>query len=147
MQRTLVFFKPNAIQRKLVGAILSRFEKKGLKLVALKMVSMTPEQACDLYKEHIGKDFFNPLVDFITSGPVVASVFEGLNSVQVCRNLVGNTDPSIAPPGTIRGDYGVTVRKNLLHASDSQESALREIKVFFDEEEIINYSSCLEEHL
>ncbi|HAA86188.1 MAG TPA: nucleoside-diphosphate kinase [Kosmotogaceae bacterium] len=147
MQRTLVFLKPNAIQRRLVGTILSRFEQKGLKLVALKMVSVTLEQARDLYKEHIGKEFFNPLLDFITSGPVVASVFEGLNAVQICRNLVGNTDPSIASPGTIRGDYGITVRKNLLHASDSHESALREIKVFFDEEEIISYSSCTEEHL
>ncbi len=147
MQRTLVFLKPNSIQRNLTGTILSRFEQKGLKLVALKMLNLTEEQARSLYAEHDGKDFFPPLLRFITSGPVVAAVFEGRDAVPVCRKLVGSTDPSVAEPGTIRGDFGSTVRKNLLHASDSRENADREIRGFFGESEIMNYDCCLEEQL
>ncbi|MGI6307787.1 MAG: nucleoside-diphosphate kinase [Dethiobacteria bacterium] len=139
MQKTFVMLKPDAVQRNLIGEIICRFEKKGLKPVALKMLEISRETAEKHYAEHKGKPFFDDLVNFITSGPVVAMIWEGKEAIQVARKMMGNTDPQEAPPGTIRGDYGLFTGNNIVHGSDSLESAAREISLFFSPEEIINY--------
>ena len=138
MQRTLVLVKPDAVQRKLAGEIISRLEKKGLKIVALKMLQMDRELAEQHYAIHKGKPFFPGLVDFITSGPIVAAVVEGENAVEVVRRLMGETDPLKAAPGTIRGDFGLDIGQNLIHGSDSGENAAKEINLFFSEKEILS---------
>ena len=137
MNRTFAMVKPDGVQKGLVGEIISRFEKKGLKIVALKIIKITPELAEKHYSEHKGKPFFADLVNFITSGPVAAMVLEGENVIPTVRTMMGATNPQDAAPGTIRGDYALTVDENIIHGSDSPESAMREIGIFFKEEEIV----------
>ncbi|MDR1962728.1 MAG: nucleoside-diphosphate kinase [Planctomycetaceae bacterium] len=131
IQRTLILLKPDAVERQLVGAILSRFEQKGLKLIEMRWFRFTPELARCHYAEHVGKAFYAGLEEYITSGPVIAVVLEGLDAVEVVRRLIGPTNGAEAPPGTIRGDFSLSNQRNLVHASDSPASALREIKIFF----------------
>jgi len=139
MERTFVMIKPDGVQRGLIGEIISRIERKGLKIVGMKMLRISQELAQKHYAEHRGKPFFDSLISYITSGPVVAMVVEGKEAVKVMRTLVGKTNPIEASPGTIRGDYAMDVGRNVIHASDSIESANREISLFFNEEEIIEY--------
>lgn len=141
MERTLVLLKPDAVQRRLVGRIISRFEDKGLKIVGLKMIRISRELAEKHYAEHREKPFYQELVSFITSAPVVAMVVEGPKAVEVVRRMMGKTNPMEAEPGTIRGDYGLSVTMNLIHGSDSLASAAREIALFFHEDEILNYQT------
>ncbi len=130
-QRTLLLIKPDAVRRGLVGNILSRFEAKGLRFVAMDMRTITGEQADEHYAEHVGKDFYPPLRDFVTSGPMLAAVLEGDEAIEVVRLVNGATDGRKAAPGTIRGDLSLSNRENLVHGSDSPESADREIKLWF----------------
>ncbi|MCH9009839.1 MAG: nucleoside-diphosphate kinase [Chloroflexi bacterium] len=140
MDRTLVLLKPDAVQRGLAGEIISRLERRGLKLAAMKMLLVTEELAHRHYADHVGKPFFDGLVKFITSSPIVAMVIEGENAVDVVRNTMGVTSPSDAAPGTIRGDLALTIGANLIHGSDSAESAKREIGLFFSPDEVIDYT-------
>lgn len=140
MERTLVLLKPDSIQRGLAGEVISRLERRGLKFAAMKLMKVSEELANRHYGEHVGKPFFDGLVKFITSSPIVAMVVEGENVVEVVRNTVGATNPIQAAPGTIRGDLGLTIGMNLIHASDSLESAKREIDIFFQPGEIVEYS-------
>jgi len=137
VQRTLVLVKPDGVQRGLVGEIISRLERKGLKIVALKMLQMDRAMAERHYDVHRDKPFFSSLVDFITSGPVIAAVIEGQNAVDVVRQMMGETNPLKAAPGTIRGDFGLEVQENLVHGSDSEENAQEEISLFFSDKEIL----------
>ncbi len=130
-QRTLVLVKPDGVEKGLTGEIISRLEKKGLKIAAMRMLQMDKALARKHYAVHDGKPFFAGLVDFITSGPIVAVVVEGDKSVEVVRKLMGETDPVKAAPGTIRGDYGLDIGENLIHGSDSEENAQNEIVLFF----------------
>ncbi len=139
MERTLILLKPNAVQRGLVGEILARFERRGLTLLALKLMQVSRELAERHYAEHLGKPFYPGLLDFITSAPTVAAVLEGEQAIELVRRMCGETDPRRAAPGTIRGDYGVRTQQNLIHASDSPESAGREIGLFFAEAELLSY--------
>ncbi|MDK2876089.1 MAG: nucleoside-diphosphate kinase [Archaeoglobaceae archaeon] len=139
MERTFVMVKPDGVQRGLIGQIISRLENKGLKIVAMKMLRISKELAEEHYAEHKAKPFFSSLVSYITSAPVVAMVVEGKNAVKVVRKLVGATNPAEAEPGTIRGDFALDLGRNVVHASDSIASAEREIKLFFKEEEILEY--------
>jgi nucleoside-diphosphate kinase len=139
-ERTFVMVKPDGIQRGLAGEIISRLERKGLRLAAAKLMQITPELAGQHYGEHQGKPFYDSLIKFITSGPVLAMVWEGDNAVQSVRTLMGATDPQKADPGTIRGDLAMFTGNNLVHGSDSVQSAKREIELFFDEPEICRYS-------
>ena len=146
-QSSFVLIKPNAIQRELVGEIISRFESKGLRLDAMKMIIMSRELAEEHYAEHKGKSFYNELIDFITSGPVIAMVLSGPSAIEAVRYVVGDTDPLKARPGTIRGEYAITMARNIVHASDSIEAARREIRRFFTLEEVLNYHLNLEEDI
>ena len=137
MQRTLVLIKPDAVERGLAGEIIARLEKKGLKIVAMRMLQMSKAMAERHYAIHEDKPFFPALVDFITSSPIIAAVVEGKNAVEVVRRMMGETDPLQAAPGTIRGDFGLDIGQNLIHGSDSEENAQQEISLFFSEEEII----------
>lgn len=139
IERTLVLLKPDAVRRKLVGEIISRFERKGLKIVAMKFIKLSLETAEKHYEIHKGKDFYEPLIKFITSGPLVAMVIEGEQAISMVRIIVGKTSPYEATPGSIRGDFAFTTRENLVHASDSLESTKREIPIFFNEDEIVKY--------
>lgn len=139
MERTFLMIKPDAVQRNLIGEVVSRLERKGLKLVAAKLFQASEELAKEHYAEHVEKPFFNDLVSFITSGPVFAMVVEGNNVVEVTRTLVGETNPTKAAPGTIRGDYGIDLGRNIIHGSDSNESAEREIGLWFDQSELNDY--------
>jgi nucleoside-diphosphate kinase len=139
MERTLVLVKPDAVQRGLVGNIISRIEGTGLKLVALKMLRMDSEMAERHYGIHRGKPFFEGLVQFIISSPLVAAVFEGPEAVGIVRKLMGETDPAQAAPGTIRGDLALKSKRNVVHGSDSGENAEQEIGLFFSPEEILSY--------
>ena len=139
MERTLIILKPDAIQRRLVGEIIQRFERKGLRLAAMKLSRVDRERAEEHYKTHQGKSFYPSLVEFITSEPVVILVLEGFRAIEVCRKLMGKTFGYEAEPGTIRGDYGISNQYNLVHGSDSPESAQREIDIFFSAEEILDY--------
>ena len=130
-QRTLVLLKPDAVRRGLVGAILSRFEQRGLRIVALEQRTIDGAQADRHYAEHVERDFYPPLRDFVTSGPLVAVVLEGDSAIEVVRGINGATDGRKAAPGTIRGDYSLSNRENLVHGSDSPESAEREIGIWF----------------
>lgn len=136
-ERTFIMIKPDGVRRKLVGEIISRFEKKGFNIIGLKTVRMSREQAEELYSPHRNKQFFNDLVAFSTSGPVVVMVIEGNNAIEVARLMIGATDARKAAPGTIRGDYGLDIQENLVHASDSKESFEREYKIFFDDSELL----------
>jgi len=133
MDRTLILVKPDACERGLTGEIISRFERKGLRIAALKQMDLTRETAEEHYGEHRGKPFYEPLVDFITSGPLVALILEGHCAVDAARQLIGATDPIEAAPGTIRADFATHTRMNLVHGSDSLESAAREERLFFPE--------------
>lgn len=144
MERTFAMVKPDGVQRGLVGGIMARFEQRGLKLAGLKMLLIPREMAEGHYGEHRGKPFFGPLVDFITSGPVVAMVLEGKQAVTTVRDMMGATDPLKAAPGTIRGSFGLDVGRNIIHGSDSPESATREIGLFFRPEELISYDRSIE---
>ena len=138
-ERTLVLCKPDAVQRGLVGTILSRLERKGLKLVGVKMLDVDEDLAARHYAEHLEKDFYPALRDFITSSPVVAMAIEGENAVDVVRTLVGATNPQQATAGTLRGDYGLDRTMNLVHGSDSLSSAEREVALFFSAQELHDY--------
>lgn len=140
MERTFVMVKPDGVQRGFVGEIISRFEKRGLKIAALKMIQITPELASKHYGEHQGKPFFKGLVEYITSGPVVAMVLEGKDCISLARGMMGATDPKQAAPGTIRGTYGIDIGRNVIHGSDSAASAEREISLFFSDDELCAYS-------
>ncbi len=144
MERTFVMVKPDGVQRGLVGDIIKRFEQKGLKFVGLKMLQITPELASKHYGEHQGKPFFEGLVKFITSSPVVAMVLEGKDCISLVRGMMGATDPKKAAPGTIRESYGIDIGRNVVHGSDSPESAVREISLFFKDEELIDYELSLD---
>jgi nucleoside-diphosphate kinase len=144
MERSLVLIKPDAIQRGLAGEIISRLEKKGLKVVAMKMLHMDKALAQRHYAVHKGKAFFDDLVNFITSSPVIAMVFQGKNAVEIIRRMMGETDPARAQPGTIRGDFGIDIGHNLVHGSDSLENASEEIDLFFSAEEILSYDRDLD---
>ncbi|ENN96302.1 nucleoside diphosphate kinase [Methanocaldococcus villosus KIN24-T80] len=133
MERTLVIIKPDAVRRKLIGRIIQRIEDKGLEIIAMKMLKLSREEAEEFYKEHIGKEFYESLVNFMSSGRIVAMVVEGENAISVIRKLIGKTDPYEADPGTIRGDFALKLPENVIHASDSKASAEREIKFFFKE--------------
>jgi nucleoside-diphosphate kinase len=144
MERSLVLIKPDAVQRGLAGEIISRLEKKGLKIVAMKMLHMDKDLAQRHYAIHKGKAFFDDLVNFITSSPVIAIIFQGKNAVEIIRQMMGETDPAKAQRGTIRGDFGIDIGHNLVHGSDSLENAVKEIDLFFSEEEIFNYDRELD---
>ena len=131
IEQALIVIKPDGVQRGLVGEILSRFEKKGFKIKALKMLNFSREMAEDFYSPHKGKAFFNDLINFIISGPVVAAILEGSYAISVVRSMIGSTKSYEALPGTIRGDYGLGVTDNIIHASDSKESFEREAKIIF----------------
>jgi nucleoside-diphosphate kinase len=133
MERTLILVKPDAFVRNLTGEIIARFERKGLRLMALKQMTMTRELAGRHYAEHEGKPFYGELVSFITSGPLVAMVLEGERAVEAARQVIGATDPMVATTGSIRGDYAISVGQNMVHGSDSPESAAREVQLFFPE--------------
>jgi nucleoside-diphosphate kinase len=133
MDRTLILVKPDAFERGLTGELIARFERKGLRIVALKQMTMERELAERHYAEHVGKPFFGDLVDFITSGPLVAMVLEGHEPVVAARQVIGATNPLEAAPGSIRGDFALEVQTNLVHGSDSPESATREVGLFFPE--------------
>ena len=130
-EQTLIILKPDAVSRDLIGEIISRFEKKNFKIMKLKMLNFTKEMAEEFYSIHKSKPFFDELVSFITSDKVVAAVIEGDNAVETTRKIIGNTKPSEAAPGTIRGDYGLGITNNTIHASDSAESFEKEVKVVF----------------
>lgn len=138
MEKTLVLVKPDGVQRALSGEIVSRFEKRGLRVVALKMCRMSRETAEKHYGEHLGKPFYPALVDYIISGPIVAMVLQGDNAIKAVRTMMGATNPVDAVPGSIRGDLALTMSNNVIHGSDGPESSVREISIFFSPEEILN---------
>ncbi|MDI6881247.1 MAG: nucleoside-diphosphate kinase [Methanothermobacter sp.] len=140
MEKTFIMLKPDAIQRRLIGKIITRLEERGLKIVAAKMLNVTKELAMEHYQEHKDKPFFEDLIDYITSAPVLALVIEGENSIKLTRKIVGATNPQEADPGTIRGDFALHTGRNIIHASDSPRSAEREIKLFFNDDEIHDYT-------
>lgn len=139
MERSLVLIKPDAMQRGMAGTIISRLERRGLKIAAMKMLQMDKTLAQRHYAVHQGKAFFNDLVDFITSSPIIAAVFEGERAIEAIRQAMGTTDPAKAAPGSIRGDFGLDIQQNLVHGSDSAENAVQEINIFFKPEEIVSY--------
>lgn len=139
-EQTFIMVKPDGVMRGLIGNIISRLENKGLKLAAMKMIHINSDLAARHYEEHTGKPFYNGLIDFITSSPVIAMVWEGDDAVEIARALIGTTDPRKAIPGSMRGDLAVFTGKNIVHGSDSPDSAKREIKLFFNEEEICLYA-------
>ncbi len=145
--RTLVLIKPDGVVRSKIGEIASRFENKGLKIVALKMMKVSREKAEKHYAVHKGKPFYDSLLNYITSGPLVAMIIEGNNCIEIVRKLVGATNGAKAEPGTIRGDFSTGIDFNLIHASDSEESAKYEIPIFFDEKEILSYERADKEWL
>lgn len=140
MERTLLILKPNAVQRELIGELIARFERRGLKIVAMKMIIISLEQAKFHYSEHKEKSFFQGLLAFITSGPSVVMVIEADHAVEIVRSMVGDTNPTFANPGTIRGDFATSVENNMIHASDSIESSKKEINIFFTDEELLDYT-------
>ncbi|MFH1423246.1 MAG: nucleoside-diphosphate kinase [Planctomycetota bacterium] len=140
MERTLIILKPDAIQRRLAGEIISRIEKKGLKIVGMKLMHVDKTLAEKHYEVHKGKPFYNSLVDFIISGPVIVMIIEGSKAIAVMRKIMGKTFGFEAEAGTIRGDFGVSTQFNLIHGSDSEESAKREVSLFFKEQELLSYS-------
>ena len=139
MERTLVLVKPDGVQRGLIGKIIDRFETRGLKLAGLKFIQMSDELAAQHYAVHVGKPFYDSLVSYIVSGPVVAMAWEGENVIATVRNTMGATNPAESPPGTIRGDFGVEIGRNLVHGSDSPENAEYELNLFFDPEELVSW--------
>ncbi len=146
-ERTFLMVKPDGVQRGLVGNVVSRLETKGFKLVAMKMMQISPEMAARHYGEHKGKPFYDGLIEFITSAPVVAMIWEGDDVVDMARSMMGATDPRKAAPGTMRGDLAVFMGKNIVHGSDSLESAEREMALFFSKEELCTYNLPIEDCL
>ena len=144
MERTLVLVKPDGVQRGLVGEVISRFEGTGLKITGLKFIHIPNALAAQHYAEHKGKPFYDGLISFITSSPSVAMVLEGSNAVANVRKLMGVTNPSEAPPGTIRGDFGLDLGRNIVHGSANVEDAAREVPLFFDEAEIAPYDRAVD---
>lgn len=140
MEKSFVMIKPDGVQRELIGEIIGRFEKKGAKIIGLKLMRIKKELAEKHYEVHKGKPFFEELIKFITSGPVVAMVFEGENMVEIVRKMIGATNPANALPGTVRGDFVLDTGQNIIHASDSLENAVREIAIFFKEDELVSYN-------
>ncbi|MBM7692645.1 nucleoside-diphosphate kinase [Peribacillus deserti] len=145
MEKTFLMVKPDGVQRNLIGEIVARFERKGFHLAGAKLMAVTTELAEEHYGEHKERPFFGELVDFITSGPVFAMVWQGENVIATARHMMGATNPRDAVTGTIRGDFGVTVGKNVIHGSDSTVSAEREIALFFKENELVDYSKLINE--
>ena len=144
MERTLVIVKPDGVQRGLIGEIISRLERRGLKLVGLKFMQITPELASRHYAVHQGKPFYEPLVAYITSSPVAVMVWEGKQAIEVVRKTMGATNPVNAEPGTIRADFGVEIGRNLVHGSDGPETAAFEVALFFREEELVSWARSAE---
>jgi nucleoside-diphosphate kinase len=140
MERTLVIIKPDGVQRGLVGPILSRLEARGLKLIGLKLVQVSADLASRHYAEHEGKPFYEGLLRYITSAPVVVACVEGTSAVQMVRNTVGATNPLNAAPGTIRGDFALDIGRNLIHASDAPDTAVRELNLWFSPDELVSYA-------
>ena len=145
MEKTYLMVKPDGVQRNLIGEIVARFEKKGFQLVGAKLMTIPNELAQQHYGEHKDRPFFGELVDFITSGPVFAMVWQGENVISSARQMMGSTNPKDAAPATIRGDFGLIVGKNIIHGSDSPASAEREIGLFFKESELVDYSKLVNE--
>ena len=147
MERTFFMIKPDGVHRGLIGNILQRYENKGLKIVAMKFMQIPKELAERHYAEHKGKPFYDKLLQYITSGPVVVGVLEGKAAVNVNRTIMGVTDPVENDVGTIRGDFGLDIGRNVIHGSDSLESADREISLFFNDEELVKYTRLIEQWL
>lgn len=147
MEKTFIMVKPDGVQRSFIGEVIKRFESKGYKLLGLKLMNITPELAGRHYGEHQGKAFYQKLVDFITSGPVVAMVWEGKSVIKGARTIMGATNPVEAVPGSIRGDLALDISMNIVHGSDSLESAQREIQLFFKNDELLDYTKCNSEWL
>ncbi|GCL72024.1 nucleoside-diphosphate kinase [Paenibacillus sp. JMULE4] len=144
MEKTFLMIKPDGVQRQLIGKIVQRFEDKGFQLIGAKLIQITKEQAEYHYAEHKERPFFGELVQFITSGPVFAMVWQGHNVIQLSRTMMGKTNPLDAAPGTIRGDFAVQTGNNIIHGSDSPESAEREIAHFFKPEELLSYERSIQ---
>jgi len=144
LERTLIIIKPDGVERALIGPITTRFEQRGLKLVGLKMVQVSDQLARSHYAVHEGKPFFEPLIEYITSSPVVVMALEGPEAIQVARNTIGATRPVEASPGAIRADFGMMVGRNLVHGSDSPENAAAEIALWFDESELLEYERSID---
>ncbi len=144
MEQSLIILKPDAVQRGLVSTILGRIERRGLRVVGLKLMQVTEELARKHYAEHEGKSFFGSLIEYITSGPVVVIVVTGNNVIETVRTMVGATNPVKAAPGTIRGDFGLEIGRNLIHASDSPESGMRETAIFFASNELVTMNRSVD---
>ena len=144
MERTLILVKPDGVQRGLVGKIIDRFETRGLKLAGLKFIQMSEELAARHYAVHQGKPFYDSLVSYIVSGPIVAMAWEGKNAIAIARASMGSTNPAEALPGTIRGDFGAEIGRNLVHGSDGQETANYELGLFFDASELVSWKRDIE---
>ena len=144
MERSLVLLKPDCVQRRLMGKIIARFEDKAIEIVAMKLMKVTPELAKQHYAEHVEKPFYPGLESFITAAPVVAIVAQGLDVIRVIREMLGATNGLTAAPGTIRGDFSSSRQMNLVHASDGAESAQREIALYFTDDEICDFTSCMQ---
>ena len=139
MEQTLVLVKPDGVQRGLIGQIITRLERRGLKLLGMKFMQVSTELASTHYEAHVGKPFYEGLVNYITSSPIVAMVWEGKDAIQVVRTTMGATNAAVAAPGTIRGDFAVEIGRNLVHGSDGVESAAREVSLFFEADELVNW--------
>ncbi len=146
-EKTLVLIKPDGVLKRHIGEIMNRFERKGLKIIGLKMLNVKIDIAERHYSEHKGKPFYNDLIEYITSGPVVAMALEGIDSIAIVRKLVGSTDGSKAEPGTIRGDFSMSINLNTIHASDSQKSAEYEIPIFFSNGELLDFKMPDEKYM
>ena len=144
MERTLVLVKPDGVQRGLIGTVIKRFEDKGLQIAGFKLMHVTEDLAREHYKEHVGKPFFDGLLNFITSSPVAVIAVDGEGVIAIVRNMMGETNPAKAAPGTIRGDFGVDFGLNIVHGSDGLESAERELALFFDRNELIDYDRAIQ---
>lgn len=144
MERTLILVKPDGVQRGLIGEVIGRFERRGLRLVGMKFMQMSRELAEQHYGVHKGKPFYDGLIDYITSGPIVAMVWEGPNAIAAARGTMGSTRPHEAGPGTIRGDLATDVGRNIVHGSDSQENAVFEIDLYFEQSELVAWSRTVD---
>lgn len=145
IERSLILFKPDAVQRRIAGKLLTRLEDKGLKLIGMKLLQITPELSKKHYAEHVSKPFYPNLEAFITAGPVIAVAVEGPSAVEVVRGMMGPTSGVKAPPGTIRGDFGLSRQCNLMHGSDSVDAATRELAIYFKPEELVSWKVTLDE--
>ncbi|MFC2036371.1 nucleoside-diphosphate kinase [Chloroflexota bacterium] len=144
MERTLLIIKPDGVQRGLIGPILTRFERRGLRFAAMKLIQLTPELAARHYAVHKGKPFYEGLIEFITSGPVVVAAIEGNNAIDIVRRTMGATNPAQADPGTVRADFGLEIGRNLVHGSDGPDTAAYEIPLYFSEDEILSYQRVVD---